>query len=66
MFTKTTGIRSILIHALNRQQLIDFIKRKDETYRGKDVSEYSDIQLRDIAHVVDKKAQDKRRKKHEF
>ncbi|MBI4944889.1 MAG: hypothetical protein HY840_00650 [Bacteroidetes bacterium] len=62
MSKKSNGIRSILIYALTRQQLIDFIKRKDDVYQEKHLTKCSDDQLRDIAHDVDRKVQERRYK----
>ena len=62
MFKKSNGIRSELINALTREQLIRFIKWKDNVYQEKYLEEYSDNKLRDIAKTVDIKAQAKRKK----
>jgi hypothetical protein len=57
MKKKSNGIRWLLINALNREQLIDFIKRKESTFDDKSLENYSSDQLRDIAQIVDLKVQ---------
>lgn len=63
MLNTRGGVRHILISGLTRNQLIDFIKRKDHTYTGHDLSSYSENGLRELAHHVDKKSQEIRRSK---
>ena len=52
---KYNGIRIILIYSLSRQQLIDFIKRKDIAYQLGNFAWHSDNQLRELAIFEDKK-----------
>lgn len=58
-----SGIRIILIYSLKRQQLIDFIKRKDSIYGLASFAWHSDEQLRQLAISVDKKKHSERQKK---
>ena len=51
---KYNGVRTILIHAMEREKLIGFIKRKDSFYIGTNFAGHSDTQLRSIALQVDK------------
>ena len=52
---KYNGIRIILIYSLSREQLIDFIKRKDRVYKLASFVRHSDDQLRELAILEDKK-----------
>ncbi len=56
---KYNGIRIILIYSLSRQQLIDFVKRKDKDsdYSLASFAWHTDEQLRELAISVDKKMQ---------
>jgi transcription initiation factor IIE alpha subunit len=59
---KYNGIRIILIYSLSRQQLIDFIKRKDSEYELASFAWHSDDQLRKLAILEDKKHHAERQK----
>ncbi len=60
---KYSGIRILLICNLTREQLIDFVKRKDKDndYSLASFAWHTDEQLRDLAVAADKKAQAERR-----
>jgi hypothetical protein len=57
------GLRRLLIFGLTRQQLIDFVKRKDSAYNLASFAWHTDQQLRQLAISVDKKVQADRQKK---
>ena len=59
---KYNGIRIIIIYSLSRQQLIDFIKRKDMAYQLRNFAWHSDDQLRELAILEDKKHHAERQK----
>jgi len=63
LLMKYNGIRIILIYSLSRQQLIDFIKRKDSEYELASFAWHSDDQLRKLAISIDKKIQAGRQKR---
>jgi hypothetical protein len=56
------GLRRLLLYGLTRQQLIDFIKRKDTAYGIASFAWHTDEQLRQLAISVDKKVQADRQK----
>jgi hypothetical protein len=56
------GIRWLLINAMTRDQLINFIRRKDELFRKEKLEMHTDDQLRDIAQIIDKRFLSSRRK----
>lgn len=57
------GLRWLLIHGLTRQQQIDFIKRRDKSYRQTNFSAQTDEQILNTALSVDKKVQADRQNK---
>ena len=59
---KYNGIRIILIYSLSRQQLIDFIKRKDSAYCLASFAWHKDDHLRELAILEDKKHHSERQK----
>ena len=59
---KYNGIRIILIYSLSRQQLIDFIKRKDIAYSLASFAWHTDDQLRELSILEDKKRHAERQK----
>ena len=63
MLEKTRGIRWEIINKLTHQQLIDFLKWKENPYKHKNLAEYSLDQLREIVYTVDKKIQNARKQK---
>jgi transcription initiation factor IIE alpha subunit len=61
---KYSGIRILLIYNLKRDQLIDFVKRKDKNndYSLASFAWHTDEQLRQIAISVDKKMHTEKQK----
>ena len=49
------GIRPLLIAGMTREQLINFIKRKDAAYNAADLAAHSDHKLRNVANELDQK-----------
>jgi 4-hydroxyphenylpyruvate dioxygenase-like putative hemolysin len=60
---KTNGLRGLLISGLTRQQQINFILRKDNSYRADSFTSQTDKQIRNIALSVDQQVQADRQKK---
>lgn len=53
-------LRELIIGGMNREQLIDLIRRKDGFYSAVNFAAHSDEQLRMIANSVDEKDQKKK------
>ena len=46
------SLKQLLIRGMTREELIDYIKRKDIFYSGERFTDYSDQQVRDIAKRI--------------
>lgn len=60
----TNGLRGFIIWGMTRQQQIDFILRKDNSYRADSFATKTDKQIRNIALSVDNQVQANRQKKN--
>lgn len=62
---QTNGLRGLIISGMTRQQKIDFIQRKDNSFRADSFANQTDEEIRQVALSVDKKVQaDKQKKKN--
>ena len=61
MNNKTSGVRWLLINGLEKDQLIDFIRKKDASSQNKSLEKYSGKELRTMALDADGKARARKR-----
>ena len=60
---KINGLRQLIIHGMTREQQINFIIRRDSSFRADSSARLTDKEVRNIALTLDKNFQADRQKK---